>query len=428
MQGSGSVAIGFQAGQGSQGANAVAIGFQAGQTAQGSGSVSIGFGAGFVGQLFNAVAIGSQAGQTSQASSAVAIGVRAGLFGQGGYSVAIGDSAGRTSQASGAITIGFQSGGQIQGANAVAIGYQSAFTGQASGSIAIGFQASVVNQGVNSVALGVMAAQSGQASGCIAIGFQAGQTGQFNNSIAIGTLSAITGQGAAAIAIGLQAAQISQGAASIAIGALSVSTNANSIMLNATGLTKPTNASNGLFASPVRNSTVGSGFANVTNSAYLMYYDPVNGEMGYGGAITATATTLTKTFVIDHPTEPDDRYLVHGCLEGPEGGVYYRGSGRIVDGVSTTIELPQYVHALAADFTVQITPIYDEENGCMCPPLNVGRIRNGRYFTVYQDTAAQTNRAEFFWTVMGTRHRIDVEPRKSDTVVMGEGPYRWIPH
>ena len=47
-----------------------------------------------------------------------------------------------------------------------------------------------------------------------------------------------------------------------------------------------------------------------------------------------------------------DKWLVHGCLEGPESGVYYRGK----DIAPTTVKLPEYVSKIASDFTVQVTP------------------------------------------------------------------------
>ena len=30
--------------------------------------------------------------------------------------------------------------------------------------------------------------------------------------------------------------------------------------------------------------------------------------------------------IIDHPDDKENKYLIHGCLEGPEVGVYYRGT------------------------------------------------------------------------------------------------------
>ena len=118
--------------------------------------------------------------------------------------------------------------------------------------------------------------------------------------------------------------------------------------------------------------------------------------------------------MIDNPVNPD-KYLVHGCLEGPEAGVYYRGKAEIVNGYSTTIELPYYVSSFATDFFIQVTPIYNGKINI----YNTSEIDNNK-FTVYGDNG------EFFWLVKGRRMEIDVDPNKSDVEVKGNGPYRWI--
>jgi hypothetical protein len=61
----------------------------------------------------------------------------------------------------------------------------------------------------------------------------------------------------------------------------------------------------------------------------------------------------TKSFDIEHPTKPGMR-LVYGVLEGPEHGVYHRGTvegkGKLV------VELPEYWSKLVgADYSVQLT-------------------------------------------------------------------------
>jgi len=118
-----------------------------------------------------------------------------------------------------------------------------------------------------------------------------------------------------------------------------------------------------------------------------------------------------KTFVIDHPVEPD-RYLVHACLEGPEAGVYYRGESKI-DQTSVVVRLPEYVESLATDFTVHVTPIGEPRL------LGTSRVTDGK-FTVYGAPG------EFFWVVYGKRGSIEVEPLKRNVRIAGEGPYRWI--
>lgn len=62
-----------------------------------------------------------------------------------------------------------------------------------------------------------------------------------------------------------------------------------------------------------------------------------------------------KWFRIRHPLHPG-RDLVHACLEGPENGVYYRGTARLRDGRATVL-LPDYFEALTRPEgrTVQLT-------------------------------------------------------------------------
>jgi hypothetical protein len=131
--------------------------------------------------------------------------------------------------------------------------------------------------------------------------------------------------------------------------------------------------------------------------------------------IHTTLYTSNKTFVIDHPVNPE-KYLVHACLEGPEAGVYYRGKGVITNNESTVIKLPDYASALASDFTVQITPIF---NGRSISTYNVGEVVNNQ-FHVYGENGS------FFWVVYGMRASIEVEPNKTDVQVQGSGPYKWI--
>ena len=121
-----------------------------------------------------------------------------------------------------------------------------------------------------------------------------------------------------------------------------------------------------------------------------------------------------KTFVIDNPVNPN-KYLIHACLEGPEAGVYYRGKGEIVNSDNITIELPYYVSALATDFTIQVTPIYDGK----VKTFGVSEIIDNK-FTVYGENG------KFYWIVHGSRSVLDVDPDKTAVEVKGSGPYLWI--
>ena len=139
----------------------------------------------------------------------------------------------------------------------------------------------------------------------------------------------------------------------------------------------------------------------------------VGTSLSFPGPVLNTTNITYKTFVVDHPKKPDN-YLVHACLEGPEAGVYYRGKAYIRD-TFVEVELPDYVDALATNFTVHITPIF---NGTL-RIANATEIKDNK-FRIYG------NPGDVHWAVYGTRGSIEVEPLKQTTKVNGDGPYKWI--
>jgi hypothetical protein len=167
-------------------------------------------------------------------------------------------------------------------------------------------------------------------------------------------------------------------------------------VINATG--NPLDAdSSGFFVSPIRD----------ISTNYLMFYNPTSAEITY----------KAKTFIIDHPTD-SERYLVHACLEGPEAGVYYRGIDEIKDGErNKVITLPPYASVLAKDFTVHVTPILDWDED-QIRVLNSTLVKNNQFKVI-------GDKGKFSWLVYGKRHDINVEPKKNEIQVKGDGPYKW---
>jgi hypothetical protein len=99
-------------------------------------------------------------------------------------------------------------------------------------------------------------------------------------------------------------------------------------------------------------------------------------------------SAATKSFDIEHPTKGNPHRLQYGVLEGPEHGVYLRGTTN-----EKTIKLPDYwVDLVHADsITVQLTPIgnacvhyvvsvlNNEVNiGCECGDVKA-------YYTIYAE-------------------------------------------
>jgi hypothetical protein len=147
-----------------------------------------------------------------------------------------------------------------------------------------------------------------------------------------------------------------------------------------------------------------------------LYYNST--YAGASGLQVSTGSTWAsvKSFVIDHPDD-SEKYLVHGCLEGPEAGVYYRGRAEITNDEFVDIELPKYVKNLAVDLTFQITPIYEGKK--ITTILSATEVKDNA-FRVYGDNC------KFHWTVFGQRAPVNVEVDKNRVSVRGDGPYRWI--
>jgi hypothetical protein len=141
------------------------------------------------------------------------------------------------------------------------------------------------------------------------------------------------------------------------------------------------------------------------------------GPTGAGGSIGPIGPTGGKTFIIDHPIDAE-RYLVHGCLEGPEFGIYYRGIGVIEEGLeSVGIQLPNYVEKIGVDFTVQITPIFSGQR--RKDAHEATEVQHGA-FVVYGPPG------RFYWHVYAKRSSVEVEPLRRNVEVKGSGPYQWM--
>lgn len=116
-----------------------------------------------------------------------------------------------------------------------------------------------------------------------------------------------------------------------------------------------------------------------------------------------------KRFRIDHPLDPERRFLVHACLEGPESAVYYRGQGQL-EGGRARVELPEYFEALVRtdDRTVTLTPCCAEDE-----PISVlaaSGIADGAFDVRAADD--RNPRQSFYWEVKAVR--ADMEPLQTE--------------
>jgi hypothetical protein len=78
------------------------------------------------------------------------------------------------------------------------------------------------------------------------------------------------------------------------------------------------------------------------------------------------AATGTKSFRIDHPLDPENKYLLHYCSEGPEQQNVYNGIVLLDASGEAHIELPAYFASISREPRYALTPM-----GAPMPDLHV---------------------------------------------------------
>ena len=156
----------------------------------------------------------------------------------------------------------------------------------------------------------------------------------------------------------LQSSSFYTGFKAGAIGANYIYTLPTSFPASGTGNSILISNDSGVLDWASKSSVIGSG-----TSGYLPLW--TNGGTELTNSITKQISNtieveghfkaLTKSFLIPHPLDPENSLLEHGSLEGPEHGVYFRGTALGIDEVK--VDLPDYWSALVEDdYTIQITP------------------------------------------------------------------------
>jgi hypothetical protein len=115
------------------------------------------------------------------------------------------------------------------------------------------------------------------------------------------------------------------------------------------------------------------------------------------------------SFQIDHPLDPQNKYLSHSFVESPDMKNIYDGVAVLDANGAATVELPPYFEALNRDFRYQLTPIG------VYAPLYIAAEVAGNRFTIGGGQPG----LKVSWQVTGIRHdpyaeqnRIVVEQEK----------------
>lgn len=115
-----------------------------------------------------------------------------------------------------------------------------------------------------------------------------------------------------------------------------------------------------------RNSSCGStsigvlGFNASAGSCGIYGYAPSSGYAGYFGGPVHVQGNLSKSsgsFLIDHPLDPENKYLYHSFVESPDMMNIYNGNITTDSNGFAVVELPSYFQAENISFRYQLTVI-----------------------------------------------------------------------
>ena len=128
----------------------------------------------------------------------------------------------------------------------------------------------------------------------------------------------------------------------------------------------------------------------------------VTGNLSKGGG----------SFKIDHPLDPENKYLYHSFVESPDMMNIYNGNVKLDSNGEGTVELPEWFGTLNKDFRYSLTAL-----GAPGPNLYIAAEVADNHFKI----AGGAPGAKVSWTVTGIRqdawanaHRIKVEEEKAD--------------
>jgi hypothetical protein len=123
-----------------------------------------------------------------------------------------------------------------------------------------------------------------------------------------------------------------------------------------------------------------------------------SGWAGYFEGDVEVTGTLSKgggSFKIDHPLDPEGKYLYHSFVESPDMMNIYNGNVVLDENGEAWVELPEWFEALNRDFRYQLTAL-----GQPGPNLYIAQeIQNNRF-----KIAGGKPGMKVSWLVTGIRH------------------------
>lgn len=150
-------------------------------------------------------------------------------------------------------------------------------------------------------------------------------------------------------------------------GVYAITESTSGITYGVRGITKSTDAGAAGVRGEAPNNGAGYGvYGTAAGGAAFGVYS--NGRLGSSG---------TKSFMIDHPLDPENKFLYHYSTESPEVLNSYSGTITLGANGESWVELPDYFNAINIDPRYQLTAI-----GAPAPMLHVASEINDNEFLI----------------------------------------------
>ncbi len=137
-----------------------------------------------------------------------------------------------------------------------------------------------------------------------------------------------------------------------------------------------------------------------------------NGGPGFGVYSNGNfGSSGTKSFMIDNPLDPENKFLKHFCIESPEVLNMYRGTVILNANGEAIITLPEYFDAINIEPSYELTAI-----GKPAPNIYIKEEINNNKFTVAGGNAGQ----KISWTVYSKRNDLFIQKNPESIVIQPE--------
>jgi len=185
--------------------------------------------------------------------------------------------------------------------------------------------------------------------------------------------------------------------------------------VNGNGVSGEANSENGTGVWGTATGVNGTGVIGVSNSGgnVGVFAGSTNGIALYADGTSEFIGAMSKpggSFKIDHPGDPEGKYLFHSFVESPDMMNVYNGTVTLDSAGRTTVELPEWFEALNRDYRYQLTALLGA-----APELHVSALVADGKFSIAGGKAGQ----QVSWMVTGIRqdawanaNRIPVEVDK----------------